>query len=127
MAIEVGLRIWCLYFIRGVIMSQTQAQPQTQSQSFSAEMNVSSAHSLAPAGRPAGNGPRVANPVDVPIASPVHSLQDKLTRFDELDAGSEVAYSFKAHKAPAWVRMALPVALSIGLWAGILYAVGLIG
>lgn len=105
-------------------MSQTQAQPQTQSQSFSAEMNVSNARPSAAAGRSAGNGPRVANPVDTPIASPVHSLQDKLIHFDER---SELAYSFKAHKAPAWVRMALPVALSIALWAGILYAVGLIG
>jgi hypothetical protein len=103
------------------------SQPQVQSQSFSAEMNVSNPRSSLAAARPAGNGPRVANPVDAPIASPVHSLQDKLIRFDELDAGSDVAYSFKAHKAPAWVRMALPVALSIGLWAGILYAAGLIG
>lgn len=103
------------------------SQPQAQSQSFSAEMNVSNARSPATAGRPVGNSPRVANPVDAPIASPVHSLQDKLIRFDELDAGSDVAYSFKAHKSPAWVRMAMPVGLSIGLWAGILYAVGLIG
>ena len=99
----------------------------SQPQALSAEMNVSNVRSPAAAGRPVGNGPRVANPVDTPIASPVHSLQDKLICFDELEAGSEVAYSFKAHKAPAWVRMALPVGLSIGLWAGILYAVGLIG
>jgi hypothetical protein len=123
MAIEVELRIWCLNFIRGVTMSQ----PQAQSQSLLAEMNFSNALPSAAVARPAGNGPRVANPVDAPIASPVHSLQDKLIGFDELDAGSEMAYSFKAHKAPAWVRMALPVVLSIGLWAGILYAVGLIG
>lgn len=123
MAIEVGLRIWCLNFIRGVTMSQ----PQAQSQSFSVEMNVSDALPSVAASRPAGNGLRVANPVDAPIASPVHSLQDKLISFDDLHASSEMAYSFKAHKAPAWVRMALPVALSIALWAGILYAAGLIG
>ena len=123
MAIEVGLRILWVNLIRGVMMSQ----PQTQPQNLSVEMTVSNARTSAAAGRRAGNGPRVANPVDAPIASPVHSLQDKLVFLDELHAASELAYSFKAHKAPAWVRMALPIGLSAALWAGILYAVGLIG
>ncbi len=71
-------------------------------------------------------GPRVANHVDSPIASPVHMLQDKLQRMDEPKGEGETAYAYNVAKAPAWVRMALPVTLSIALWAGILYVVGII-
>jgi hypothetical protein len=35
------------------------------------------------------NGPRGANNVDQPVASPVHLLQDQLQRLDEPAVGSE--------------------------------------
>lgn len=117
MAVEIGLRIWCVRFIRGVIMSQPQALP--------AEVIVPNSQPTVVIDKPA-NKLRAANHIDSPIASPVHMLQDKLQQLDEPNNGSESAYVYRATKAPAWVRMALPVTLSIALWAGILYVVGAI-
>ncbi|WP_372730973.1 hypothetical protein [Novosphingobium sp.] len=117
MAVEIGLRIWCVRFIRGVIMSQPHA--------LSVEVPVS-ASKLPVVTDKVVKGPRVANTVDSPIASPVHILQDKLQQLDEPKHGEETAYAYNVAKAPAWVRMALPVSLSIALWAGILYVVGAI-
>jgi hypothetical protein len=115
--VEVGLRIWCVRVIRGVIMSQPHA--------LSVEVPVS-ASGIPVATDGVVKGPRVANPVDSPIASPVHILHDKLQQLDDLQNTDETAYAYSEGKAPAWVRMALPVSLSIALWAGILYAVGVI-
>lgn len=117
MAVEIGLRIWCVRFIRGVIMSQPQALP--------AEVIVPNTQSAVVIDKPA-NKLRAANHIDSPIASPVHMLQDKLQKMDEPNNGTESAYVYKVAKAPAWVRMSLPVTLSIALWAGILYVVGAI-
>ena len=117
MAVEIGLRIWCVRFIRGVTMSNLQALP--------AEVNVPFNQPPIVVDRPV-KGPRAANHVDSPIASPVHMLQDKLQRLDDPNDGGESAYAYNVNKAPPWVRMALPVSLSIVLWAGILYAVGVI-
>ncbi len=117
MAVDFGLTIWCVRFIRGVIMSQPQALP--------AELNFPATTPPTVVDRSV-NGPRVANHVDSPIASPVHMLQDKLQRMDEPKGEGESAHAYNVAKAPAWVRMALPVTLSIALWAGILYVVGII-
>jgi hypothetical protein len=98
-------------------MSQPQALP--------AELNFPAAAPPIVVDRSV-NGPRMANHVDSPIASPVHMLQDKLQRMDEPKDVGESAYAYNPTKAPAWVRMALPVSLSIALWAGILYVIGII-
>lgn len=72
----------------------------------------------------AARGLRVADTVDAPIASPVHMLQDQLQRLGE-DAASVA--QVMDDKAPGWIRLALPVALSVALWSVILRVTGLIG
>ncbi|MFM6830303.1 MAG: hypothetical protein ACKOVA_08260 [Novosphingobium sp.] len=77
------------------------------------------------------NGPRSAESVDAPVRSPVHELQDQLVmrhaaNFDSMgDALFEHAH--RTPKAPGWVRLFLPLSLSLGLWALIFRAVNLIG
>lgn len=82
------------------------------------------AGSAAVASGKSGRGPRVAETVDAPIASPVHRLQDQLQRLGEHtpDAANE-----RHERAPGWVRLALPVALSVALWSVILRVTGLVG
>lgn len=71
-----------------------------------------------------GRGPRVADTVDTPIASPVHMLQDQLQRLGEDTAEAAIEMD---EKAPGWMRLGLPVALSVALWSVILRVTGLVG
>lgn len=72
----------------------------------------------------AAQGPRVADTVDAPIASPVHMLQNQLQRLGE---GTACVAQVRDDKVPGWMQLALPVALSVALWSVILRMTGLIG
>ncbi|MBB3860743.1 hypothetical protein GGQ88_002012 [Novosphingobium hassiacum] len=67
-------------------------------------------------------GPRVADTIDAPVTSPVHELQDQLQRLNAAEPYSPGAQV--ATKAPGWLRVSLPLGMSIILWAGILWATG---
>jgi hypothetical protein len=77
-----------------------------------------------------GSGPRPAGTVDAPVLSPVHQLQDDLQRFHPADADSYTGMTaddaMLADKAPGWVRLMLPLTVSLGLWAVIFGVVGLV-
>lgn len=75
----------------------------------------------------AARGPRIAADIDQPFGSPVHALQEQLQRIGDLDGPAETAYPFAEDKAPGWVRMGLPIALSVVLWTVILRVTGLLG
>lgn len=55
--------------------------------------------------------PRPAGPGDVPVQSPVHRLQSDLLVATVHQTDSH------AEKAPGWVRLLLPVAVSLLLWS----------
>ncbi len=67
-------------------------------------------------------GPRPADAVDAPVASPVHDLQVQLQRLNA--AGSVEADPYDADLAPGWVRLTVPLGTSVALWAAILWATG---
>ncbi len=69
-------------------------------------------------------GPRVADTIDAPVTSPVHELQDQLQRLHAAQADAGRAHSAMA--APGWVRLSLPLGMSVALWAGILWATGVL-
>lgn len=74
----------------------------------------------------ARHGLRAADLIDSPVRWPVHQLQ-KLYQAD-FDAGeSEMAeLAARADKAPGWMRLMLPLSLSIVLWAQIFWFVGML-
>lgn len=76
---------------------------------------------------PSVRGPRGAAEVDAPITSPVHAMHEQLLRFGETGSGDETSFPFAEDKAPGWVRMGLPVGLSVVLWVVILRVTGLLG
>lgn len=59
--------------------------------------------------------PRLASGEEVPVESPVHALYQELARIDEV-AGE---IDLPEPKAPGWVRLTLPLALSFMLWISI--------
>lgn len=73
-------------------------------------------------GAPPVRQPRAADEVDVPVASPVHVLQEQLRCLGEGQSVGAIAED----KVPGWLRLALPVVVSVGLWAIILRIVGVI-
>lgn len=66
-------------------------------------------------------GPRPADAIDAPVTSPVHELQDQLQR---LNADSDGSTVHQPAKAPGWVRLSLPLGVSVILWTVILWATG---
>lgn len=73
-------------------------------------------------------GPRPADGIDVPVASPVHDLQHQLQRLGD----ASVPYDYTederraSDKAPGWLRLSLPVAMSVVMWIGIFWASGVL-
>lgn len=67
-------------------------------------------------GRSSHDGPREARAMDVPVHSPVHDLQHEILRAHEGGPASDS----RADKAPGWVRLGLPVIVSLMLWAVII-------
>lgn len=55
---------------------------------------------------------RLANELECPVESPVHALQRELGKLDALKREDDSL----ANRAPGWLRIALPLAMSIGLW-----------
>ncbi|MCX7284935.1 MAG: hypothetical protein NTX28_12970 [Novosphingobium sp.] len=67
--------------------------------------------------------PRLASGEERPVQSPVHALQQELIRTDAVmrdSSGSSV------QKAPGWVRLTLPLAASLALWAVIFQLVSMV-
>lgn len=68
---------------------------------------------------------------DAPVESPVHQLQHELSRLHAPTQGSvplsDLATAIHDEMVPGWLRLALPVALSLVLWALIFRVTGLIG
>lgn len=59
--------------------------------------------------------PRPAGPGDVPVQSPVHRLQSDLLAAGVLESDSLAETA--SEKAPGWVRLLLPVGVSLLLWS----------
>ncbi|CAH0496336.1 hypothetical protein [Novosphingobium sp. CECT 9465] len=76
---------------------------------------------------PVARGPRIAADIDQPFGSPVHALQEQLQKIGDVNGPAETAYPFAEDKAPGWVRMGLPIALSVVLWTVILRVTGVLG
>lgn len=77
-------------------------------------------------GRPDADGgrPRLAEGQERPVESPVHALHRELERLDRLQEAADQACG---SRSPGWLRLALPLALSVVLWGAILRAVSLLG
>jgi hypothetical protein len=89
-------------------MSRTPALPQLP--------HLLESHRLVPE----GSALRLADDEAAPIESPVHALQRQLVR---LQAGADESDSPR-RKAPGWVRVGMPLTLSIGLWLEIIQIIG---
>ncbi|MDT0508612.1 hypothetical protein [Novosphingobium sp. MMS21-SN21R] len=73
------------------------------------------------------SGPRSAEPIDPPVRSPVHELQDQLIMRQAAGFGDATGEELRrADAAPGWVRLSLPFSLSLGLWALIFWIVSLV-
>lgn len=79
----------------------------------------------APATNHSRRVPREAEGVDVPVPSPVHDLQGQLERLQDMVPEDRSVDPVVVPKAPGWVRLATPIALSITLWSAIFWIVGL--
>lgn len=79
-------------------------------------------------------GPRAADPAYAPVRSPVHQLQDQLHKQHAADFGTDGSaldafvqradFGQRADKAPGWMRLALPLLLTLVLWALIFWIMG---
>lgn len=90
-------------------------------QTLSADLDYPVAHEAAQ------RAPRAADEIDAPIGSPVHALQEQLRRFEAPLDDLEYSASARSDKAPGWVRLTLPMVLSMALWALMLRGAGVIG
>lgn len=71
-------------------------------------------------------GPRVAVEVDTPVRSPVHDLQGQLEQLQDFSPdGGHCSFDF-GPRAPGWIRLTLPIGLSLGLWSVIFWIVALL-
>lgn len=70
----------------------------------------------------ASRGPRVADTIDAPVTSPVHEMHDQLLRLNAAEPAAQPPPG--ATKVPGWLRLSLPLGMSVILWAGILWATG---
>ena len=75
------------------------------------------------ADEPSVAGPRAAGSGEAPVASPVHDLQEQLARLNATPT-SENDLEPRHGRLPGWLRLSLPLAMSLMLWAGILWASG---
>lgn len=64
-----------------------------------------------------------ADGLDAPLGSPVHELHVQLQQLEEPVDHRDI----QSDKAPGWVRLTLPVIVSMALWTVILRITGLIG
>lgn len=69
---------------------------------------------------PEGTAPRLADEAEAPVDSPVHALQRELARLQPVVDGGDS----QRRKASGWVRLGLPLVLSIGLWFVIIQIIG---
>lgn len=95
-----------------------EVTPMSGSQALSVKTPATENHS-----RP--RAPREAELVDAPVPSPVHELQIQLERFQDQASDDQVDDPSVDLKAPGWVRIAAPIAVSITLWSAIFWLVGL--